>query len=137
MPEMKEPHFARGKENVSSDPYADIQGVPYPELPLSISGATAWMDGQKKIFERMKYQEKEIVTDLKLKFDQVKTQEEFDALVDELTAATSQLGGQTVAIRSFSVTSPSGADYEIAVMFKPRRDIAQKDEVPRFGIMLM
>lgn len=138
MSEMKRPSFEGRKENTSSpDPYADIPGVPYPEWFLSPEDATQWLEGKKKIFERMKQQEKQIVAELKETLEHAKTQEEFDALIAPLKAAAAKLGGQTVAVRNITVVAPSGVSYVIAVVFKPRRDIAQKDEKPEFGIMVM
>jgi len=123
-------------EHHKQDPYDDNPGTPYPEMPLKAEDVTRWFAGQKKIFERMRGQEKAIVKDVETKLREASTQHSFDNYLQELQAGNALLTTNTVAVRNIEVQSPSGQNYAIAVIFKPRREISQKDEEPVFGVIV-
>lgn len=134
MPERNERPPVEVKKAI--DPYADTVGVPYPERPLAPEDMEVWFEGRNKIFERMKQQEKGAVEELKQRFKKVEDQVAFDALVAELQAAAKALGGDTVAVRNFTVMSPAGEEHDVAIIIKPRREIVQKDEPVVYGALV-
>lgn len=125
------------KNNEAMEFYSDIPGQPYPELPRRDSETSAWLEGRKKIFERMRQQEKTIIAQLIERLSKFDNENAFSEELHKLQAMAKEIGGQTVGVRNVIVMSPTGQEYNLAVLFRPRREISQKDEVPVFGVMIL
>lgn len=130
---MQEPKWNDKSER---NPYADIRGVPYPVQPLRAEESEAWGKGMREIFERMKNEERQIIENLQEAL-RTATQEEFEQYRKLARESIGHLGGKTVNVAGeFEGTSPTGIQYTVLVMFRPRTNITQKDEPPAFAFAI-